>query len=76
MIAFVASALLWGSAIGCGRMAVNVPLNEALAAADPATAQGAALWARYAHDWTRWNHVRTVASVAACVLFVAGIAAR
>ncbi|MFJ1211944.1 anthrone oxygenase family protein [Burkholderia pyrrocinia] len=57
-------------------MAVNVPLNDALAAADPATAQGAALWTRYVHDWTMWNHVRTVASAAACVFFVAGIAAR
>ncbi|WP_063553225.1 DUF1772 domain-containing protein [Burkholderia territorii] len=57
-------------------MAVNVPLNDALAAADPATAQGAALWTRYVHDWTRWNHVRTVVSAVACVLFVAGIAAR
>lgn len=57
-------------------MAVNVPLNDALAAADPATAQGAALWTRYVHDWTIWNHVRTVASAAACVFFVAGIAAR
>ncbi|WP_175748093.1 DUF1772 domain-containing protein [Burkholderia pyrrocinia] len=57
-------------------MAVNVPLNDALAAADPATAQGAALWTRYVHDWTMWNHVRTVASAAACVFFIAGIAAR
>ncbi|KWE53188.1 hypothetical protein WT53_26425 [Burkholderia sp. MSMB2157WGS] len=57
-------------------LAVNVPLNDALAAADPATTHGAALWARYLHDWTRWNHVRTVASAAACVSFIAGIAAR
>ncbi|RQS15814.1 DUF1772 domain-containing protein [Burkholderia sp. Bp8998] len=57
-------------------MAVNVPLNDALAAADPATAQGAAQWARYVHDWTRWNHVRAVASAAACVSFIAGVAAR
>ncbi|WP_260432534.1 anthrone oxygenase family protein [Burkholderia sp. Bp9140] len=58
-------------------MAVNVPLNDALAAADPATADGAAQWARDVLDWTRWNHVRTVASSAsACALFVAGIAAR
>ncbi|MPV69772.1 DUF1772 domain-containing protein [Burkholderia sp. BE17] len=57
-------------------MAVNVPLNDALAAADPAAAHGAALWMRYVHDWTMWNHVRTVASAAACVFFIAGIAAR
>src|SRR5215469_4058099 len=37
----------------------NVPLNDALAAADPTGAQGAALWARYLEDWTFWNHVRT-----------------
>ncbi|WGY73596.1 DUF1772 domain-containing protein [Burkholderia cepacia] len=57
-------------------MAVNVPLNDALAAADPATAQGVAQWTRYVHDWTMWNHVRTVASAAACVCFIVGIAAR
>ncbi|MCM3038038.1 DUF1772 domain-containing protein [Bacillus pumilus] len=53
-----------------------MPLNDALAAADPATAQGAALWTRYLHDWTRWNHVRTVASAVACACFIAALAAR
>ncbi|RQQ56439.1 anthrone oxygenase family protein [Burkholderia stagnalis] len=57
-------------------MVFNVPLNDALAAADPASAEGAALWARYLRDWTLWNHVRALASMAACGLFIAAIASR
>ena len=40
----------------------NVPLNNALAAVDPASAEAASLWARYLTDWTLWNYVRTIAS--------------
>lgn len=54
----------------------NVPLNDQLAAADPASAAVAPLWARYLADWTFWNHVRTVASLAATALFIAAISAR
>lgn len=54
----------------------NVPLNDALAAADPASAEAAALWARYPETWTWWNHVRTIASTAACALFIAALVAR
>jgi len=43
----------------------NVPLNNALAQAQPDTAEGASLWSRYLTRWTQWNHVRTVASLAA-----------
>lgn len=53
----------------------NVPLNNALAAVDPAGAASAEVWARYLKDWTFWNHVRTVASTAAFALFVAALAA-
>ena len=57
-------------------MAFNVPLNNALAAADPASPEATSLWARYLTDWTWWNHVRMVSSTAACALFIAAIAAR
>ena len=57
-------------------MVFNVPLNNALAAVDPASADGAALWTRYLRDWTLWNHVRTIASLGACGLFIGAIAAR
>lgn len=40
-------------------IAFNVPLNDALAAAEPTSSDGATLWARYLTNWTAWNHVRT-----------------
>lgn len=43
----------------------NVPLNNALATVDPASEEGARMWASYLTDWTAWNHVRTVACIAA-----------
>lgn len=50
---------------------INVPMNEALAAVDPTSPQAAALWDRYLGRWTNWNHVRSIASLAAMMLFVA-----
>ena len=52
----------------------NVPLNDALAAAKPGTAEEAALWSRYLADWTFWNHVRGVGTAAAAVTFGAALA--
>jgi uncharacterized membrane protein len=41
----------------------NVPLNEALAIADPDSANSASLWANYLTNWTIWNHVRTISAL-------------
>jgi uncharacterized membrane protein len=49
-------------------MACNVPRNDALAAVDPASADGASLWAGYVTSWTAWNHVRTAAALAAALV--------
>ena len=57
-------------------MLFNVPLNDALAAVAPASAEGGAVWARYLRDWTLWNHVRTLACTAAAALYILAIAAR
>jgi len=57
-------------------MVFNVPLNNALAAVQPASGEAATIWARYLTDWTWWNHVRTIASTLAFVLFIAAIAMR
>lgn len=46
----------------------NVPLNNALATADP---EDPAVWQDYLKRWTRWNHVRAVACLAACGFFIA-----
>ena len=55
----------------------NVPMNDALAAVDPDSADGAAQWARYVPEWTAWNTVRTVAALAAsAALTVALLAGR
>jgi uncharacterized membrane protein len=51
-------------------MVGNVPLNNALAAARPESAEGAELWARYLVRWTAWNHVRTVTGIAATACFI------
>ena len=48
----------------------NVPRNNALAAADPASDDGARLWAGYLTNWTAWNHVRTAAALLAMVLLI------
>jgi uncharacterized membrane protein len=57
-------------------MIFNVPLNNALAASDGGSTGARATWARYRKDWTVWNHVRTIGSLAASVLFVYALIAR
>jgi hypothetical protein len=42
--------------------------NDAPAAVEPASAEGARLWADYVRSWTAWNHVRTAAGLAAAAL--------
>lgn len=59
--------------VGCFAvtMAFNVPLNDKLAAVGPT--ESTALWARYLHDWTMWNHVRTAAPIASMALFIVAL---
>ncbi|MBV9468170.1 MAG: DUF1772 domain-containing protein [Abitibacteriaceae bacterium] len=47
----------------------NVPMNDALAAVSPASHEGAKVWANYLTNWTAWNHVRTITSLAATAAF-------
>lgn len=54
-------------------MVFNVPQNDALAAVDPASAEGARLWTAYLSRWTAWNHVRTAAALAAAALLTIGL---
>jgi hypothetical protein len=50
---------------------VNVPLNEALAGANPTSDTAANIWANYYGPWTIWNHVRAVCASLAFGLFAA-----
>ena len=54
----------------------NVPLNNALDAADPETAGGHEVWSDYLVNWTFWNHVRTVASLLSTAAFAFAFAAK
>jgi uncharacterized membrane protein len=54
-------------------MTYHVPRNNALATADPETAEGARVWARYLREWTRMNHVRSAAALAGAALLVVGV---
>jgi len=61
--------------VGCigVTMVCNVPLNNALAAAQPNTPEAATLWSRYLSTWTAWNHLRTVAPLLSAILFMAAL---
>ena len=53
----------------------NVPMNDALAAVDPESAEGAEQWASYVPGWTVWNSVRTVAALAAAAALTVALVA-
>ena len=53
----------------------NVPMNNALVAADPSSAAGQDVWKNYLTNWTFWNHIRTVATLAASASLIAALVA-
>jgi uncharacterized membrane protein len=50
--------------------AFNVPLNNALATLTPSDPDAPRRWADYTARWTAWNHVRTIAALAATAAFI------
>lgn len=69
----VAGALIYlVGAIGV-TAAVNIPMNNALAATQPQTAAGAQLWQTYLSRWTLFNHLRALASAGATALLVLSV---
>jgi uncharacterized membrane protein len=54
-------------------MVANVPLNDAVDALDPATADSARFWADFLVSWTFWNSVRWVTALIAAAAFTAGL---
>ena len=58
-------------------IARHVPLNDGLAALDPAGTGAPARWDSYLRGWTAWNQVRTLACVgAAALIAVAAVRGR
>ncbi len=56
-------------------MVFNVPLNNRLAGLNASAIAAAQFWPDYVSQWLRWNHVRTIAAIAATALLVWGIGA-
>ena len=68
-VATLAASLIYLAGCIGVTMVCNVPLNEALAASSTGTPDAVALWSRYLTEWTFWNTVRTVATLASAILF-------
>lgn len=62
-----AAAYLLGSILVT--IMANVPLNHMLAGVQLQDDDSTRVWQRYRDPWTMWNHVRTVASLAAAFAF-------
>ncbi|WP_019634639.1 DUF1772 domain-containing protein [Actinomadura atramentaria] len=71
---FFAAAAVYVVGAFLPTVAVNVPMNDALARLRiPSDAADAAReWTRYSGRWTAWNHVRALFSTAAVALVAAG----
>jgi len=69
----IADALLYLIGSIVVTMNFNVPLNNALAAVAPESAEGASVWHRYLVEWNAWNHVRTFACILATVAFIVAL---
>jgi len=88
-VLFVGFGVLWNGAgsgllIGAGLLYLvtvigvtavgNIPLNNRLATADPASPNAFEIWRHYLDHWSAWNHLRTAgASVAAILMTLATI---
>lgn len=48
----------------------NVPRNNKLASTSSESAEAEGVWRSYLEEWTHYNHIRTGASLVACVCFM------
>lgn len=67
--AVIGGVLFLGGTIAI-TMVFNVPMNDTLAALPPNGPEAADYWtSQYLVEWVRWNHVRTLSSIAALFCF-------
>jgi uncharacterized membrane protein len=71
----IAAAALY--VVGCVGVTMwfNVPRNNVLARLEPESAAAGEIWQRYLVEWTAWNTVRTIASLAGTGLLIGAVAA-
>ena len=55
-------------------VAFNVPRNERLARLNAESPEAALYWPVYTSEWSKWNHLRTAASVASAACSAAAVA--
>lgn len=72
----IAGSLLYVAGSFILTIACNVPLNNVLAAVDGSSPEALPIWTKYLSEWTMWNHLRTVASVASSACMVMAIVTR
>lgn len=71
----VAGAALYLVGVIVLSFAVNIPLNDQLAAIDPHSTAGAAEWAKYLKNWNPANNLRALACTLGVIAFGIGLAA-
>ncbi|MBW0170087.1 MAG: anthrone oxygenase family protein [Hydrogenophaga sp.] len=69
----LAAGLLYAMGTFGVTVAFNVPRNERLARLGADTPEATAYWPIYVREWTRWNHVRTVAALASSLCMLLGM---
>ena len=53
--------------------AYHVPRNNKLASTDPTATDAQGVWSHYLTEWTRWNHLRWISSLAAAAVLTIAI---
>lgn len=72
-LALAAAGVLYVAGVFVVTATGNVPMNKRLDKLDPDDPDAAAYWTRYLVVWTRWNHVRVLASIGSALLFVESV---
>lgn len=75
-LALFAGSLLYLVGTMLVTFACNVPRNGRLASVDPASVAAGPIWAEYVTSWTKWNHVRTAAALAAAAMLTIALCSR
>lgn len=69
----ISGGLLYVSGVVAVTMICNVPMNKRLDAMEHTSDEAATYWQIYLSEWTAWNHVRTIASVASVLCLFVGM---
>jgi uncharacterized membrane protein len=65
-----AGAVIYVISVFLVTMFGNVPMNNRLDSMDRSMSRATTYWRTYSVVWTRWNHVRTLGSVATAICFI------